>query len=339
MKKLRIAINGFGRIGRQFFKVAFEKPEIEIVAINDLGDLDNLAYLLEFDTVYGHYDKKIEVQDGHLVVDGKKIKYVSEPEPSKLPWKDLDIDIVIESTGRFTSYEKAKPHLDAGAKRVVLSAPARDEGETITSTPNVNEEMLANSKITTNASCTTNAATPAVAIMMVKPGIKYGLINTIHGYTAEQSLVDGPMPALHKDLRRGRAAAANIVPTTSGVSVSVVRAIPGMQDRFDGMALRVPVVSGSILDLTFIAEQKTSVEEINNIFIEEAKKPVWLGILTVTDKPLVSSDIIKNPHGAIVDLTLTRVIGELVKVMVWYDNEWGYANMLVRHILALQSLL
>lgn len=340
MKKLRVAINGFGRIGRQFFKVAFEKREIEVVAINDLGDLDNLAYLLEFDTVYGHYDKKIEVKESNLIVDNKKIKYVSEPEPSKLPWKDLDIDVVVESTGRFTSYEKAKLHLDAGAKRVVLSAPIRDGGEAITATPNVNEKMLAEYKVSTNASCTTNAATPAVTIMMAKPGIKYGLINTVHGYTAEQSLVDGPMPPLHKDLRRGRAAAANIVPTTSGVSVSVIRAIPEMKDRFDGMAMRVPVVSGSILDLTFIAEQKTSIEEINSIFTEESKKPEWQGILAVTDKALVSSDIIKNPHGAIVDLNLTRVIGgELVKVMVWYDNEWGYANMLARHVLSLAPFI
>ena len=314
MKKLSIAINGFGRIGRQFFKIAFDRPELEIAAINDLGDLNNLAYLLEFDTVYGHYDKKIEATENWLVVEGKKIKYVSEPDPSKLPWKDLDIDIVVESTGRFTSFDKAKPHLDAGAKRVVLSAPARDEGQTITATPNVNEAMLSDSKITTNASCTTNAATPAIAIMMKKPGIKYGLINTIHGYTAEQSLVDGPMPPLHKDLRRGRAAAANIVPTTSGVSVSVVRAIPGMQDRFDGMALRVPVAAGSILDLTFLAEQKTSVEEINNIFIEEAKKPEWQGILDITDKQLVSSDIIGNPHGAIIDISLTR---EAILLKLW----------------------
>lgn len=335
-KKLRIAINGFGRIGRQVFKIAFERPELEIVAFNDLGDLANLAYLLEFDSVYGNYDKKVEVKDSNLVVDGKAIKYISEPDPTKLPWKDLDIDVVIESTGRFASYDKAKAHLDAGAKRVVLSAPAHDEGETITATPNVNEAALARSKITTNASCTTNAITPVVAVMIVRPGIKYSLLNTVHGYTAEQNLVDGPMPKLHKDYRRGRAAAWNIVPTTSGAAIATAKAIPGMKDRFDGMALRVPVASGSILDFTFIAERKTSVEEINNIFIEESQKPEWKGILTVTDKPLVSSDILKNPHGAIVDLALTRVVGgELVKVMVWYDNEWGYASMLVRHVISL----
>ncbi|MEK7579957.1 MAG: glyceraldehyde 3-phosphate dehydrogenase NAD-binding domain-containing protein [Patescibacteria group bacterium] len=336
MKKIRIVINGFGRIGRQFFKIAFERPELEVVAFNDLGDLDNLAYLLEFDSVYGNYDKKIEVKDGNLVVDGKTIKYISEPDPLKLPWKDLAIDVVIESTGRFASYAQAKAHLDAGAKRVVLSAPAHDEGETITVTPNVNEAALAKSKITTNASCTTNAVTPVAAVMIVRPGIKYSLLNTVHGYTAEQNLVDGPMPKLHKDYRRGRAAAWNIVPTTSGAAIATAKAIPGMKDKFDGMALRVPVASGSILDFTFISERKTSVEEINNIFIEESKKPEWKGILTVTDKSLVSSDILKNQHGAIVDLALTRVVGgELVKVMVWYDNEWGYASMLVRHVVSL----
>jgi len=332
-KKLRISINGFGRIGRQFFKIAFERTDLEIVAFNDLGDLNNLAYLLEFDSVYGHYDKTVEIQDGNLVVGGKTIKYISESEPAKLPWKDLDIDIVVESTGRFTSYEKAKAHLDAGAKRVVLSAPAHDEGETITVTPNVNEEAMARSKITTNASCTTNAVTPVAAVMIVKPGVKYSLLNTIHGYTSSQNLVDGPNK---KDPRRGRAAAWNIVPSTTGAAIATAKAVPGMKDKFDGLALRVPVASGSILDFTFISERKTSVDEINNIFIEESKKPEWQGILTVTDKPLVSSDILKNTHGAIVDLNLTRVVGgELVKVMVWYDNEWGYASMLARHVVSL----
>ncbi len=348
MQKLKIAINGFGRIGRQFFKIAFERPELKIVALNDLGDLANLAYLLEFDSVYGQFPAEIRgftrtergLTRNYLAVDDKEILVLSEPDPTKLPWKDLDIDIVIESTGRFTSYDKAKAHLDAGAKRVVLSAPAHDEGETITATPNVNEAALARSKITTNASCTTNAITPVAAIMIVKPGIKYSLLNTVHGYTAEQNLVDGPMPKLHKDYRRGRAAAWNIVPTTSGAAIATAKAIPGMKDKFDGMALRVPVASGSILDFTFIAERKTSVEEINNIFIEESKKPEWQGVLTVTNKPLVSSDILKNPHAAIVDLALTRVVGgELVKVMTWYDNEWGYSSMLVRHVISLIPFL
>lgn len=336
MKTIKVAINGFGRIGRAFFKVALDQPEFEIVAINDLGDLENLAYLLEFDSVYGNYEKDVAVKNGDLVVDGKEIKSLSESDPSNLPWKDLEVDIVIESTGVFRSYDKAKAHLDAGAKRVVITAPAKDEGETVTSTPNVNVDEIAKSKITTNASCTTNAITPVATILMVKPGIKYSMLNTVHGYTTSQKIVDAP----HKDYRRGRAAALNIVPTTTGAAVATAKAIPGMKDKFDGLAIRVPVAAGSILDFTFIPEKKTSVEEINNIFIEEAKKPFWKGILTVTDKPIVSSDILKNPHGAIVDLGLTRVVGgELVKVMVWYDNEWGYASMLAKHAVSLIPFL
>lgn len=333
---MNVAINGFGRIGRAFFKVAFDDSDVEIVAINDLGSLDNLAYLLEFDSVYGRYEKKVGVKNGNLTVDGREIKSLSESDPSRLPWKDLEIDVVVESTGVFTSYDKAKPHLDAGAKRVVLSAPAKDEGQSVTATPNVNIDELTKSKITTNASCTTNAVTPVASIMMAKPGIKYSLLSTVHGYTASQNLVDGPS----KDWRRGRAAAWNIVPTSTGAAVATAKAIPGMKDKFDGTAIRVPVASGSILDFIFIAENKTSVEEINNIFIEEAKKDYWKGILDVTEKPLVSSDILKNPHGAVVDLAMTRVVGgELVKVMAWYDNEWGYASMLVKHVKSLAPFL
>lgn len=340
MKKIRLAINGFGRIGRQTFKIAWERPEVEIIAINDLGDLENIAYLLEFDTVYGRFHHAIRAEGDWLAVDDKKIKYISEPNPSKLPWKELNIDVVIESTGRFTSYEKAKPHLEAGAKRVVLSAPAKDEGQTVTSTPRVNEEMLAKSLITTNASCTTNAITPVMAIMMANPGVKYALLNTIHSITAEQNLVDGPTPPLHKDYRRGRAAGHNIVPTSTGAALATAKAIPGMTGKFDGLALRVPTMAGSILDVTFIAERKTSVEEINRIFSAEAKKSFWQGIMTVSDKPLVSSDILGNPHGAIIDLELTRVVGgELVKIMAWYDNEWGYSHMLLKHVLSLANLL
>lgn len=336
MKKMRIAINGFGRIGRQFFKIATEEKSVEIIAVNDLGDFENLSYLLEFDSVYGHYDKKID----------KKITFLQEADPSKLPWKDLDIDVVIESTGRFTSYEKASAHLKAGAKRVVLSAPVKDNPSTssgqevITVTPNINEKALAKSKITTNASCTTNAITPLVSILNKKPGIKYALLNTVHGYTAGQNLVDGPAPSLRKDFRRGRAAAMNIVPTSTGAARATAKAIPNMLNKFDGLAIRVPVAAGSILDFTFVAEKKTSREEINEILAQEAKKAEWEKIFAITTRPLVSSDILKNPHGAIADLSLTRVVGgKLVKVMVWYDNEWGYSNMLLRHVLALAPLL
>lgn len=333
-KKTRIAINGFGRIGRQFFKVAFEMPKLEIIAINNRTTSDNLAYLLEHDSVYGHYDKKVESTLDGLIVAGKKIKYFTQPEPALLPWKKLKIDVVVESTGKFNSYEKAKGHLTAGAKRVVLSAPAKDE-ETPTSTPNINEKALASSKITSNASCTTNAIAPIAAVMIDKIGVECSLLNTVHGYTSSQGIVDGSNP---KDFRRGRAAALNIVPSSTGAAIATAKIIPELKDKFDGIALRVPIAAGSILDFTFIAKRKTSVKEINDIFTAESKKPAWKGILAVTNEPLVSSDILKNPHGAIVDLNFTRVVGgKLVKIMAWYDNEWGYAAMMVKHILSLSS--
>ncbi len=338
-KKIKIAINGFGRIGRQFLKVALSFDECEVVAINDLGDISNLAYLLEFDSVYGNFKGEIRVGDGALIVNGRSIKFLQEPDASKLPWGFMGVDVVIESTGRFTSSEKAKVHLEAGAKRVVLSAPAKDE-ETPTFTPNVNVAACGSSRITSNASCTTNSITPLAAILSQNPGIKYSMVTTVHGYTAEQSLVDGPMPALHKDFRRGRAAGVNIVPTSSGATLAAAKAIPLLKDKFEGIALRVPVPAGSILDFNFVSMRPTSVEEVNNILIEESKKPEWQGIFTVTDRPFVSSDILGNPHGSIADLNLTRVVqGELVKVMAWYDNEWGYANQLYKHVMNVASLL
>ena len=339
MAKMKVAINGFGRIGRQFMKVALANDGLDVVAINDLGDLENLAYLFEYDSVYKKFDGTVGTSDGSLVINGKSIKFLQEPDATKLPWGSLGVDVVVESTGRFTSQDKAKVHLDAGAKRVVLSAPSKDE-EIPTATPNVNVAACGASKITSNASCTTNSITPLAAILVNNPGIKYSMVSTVHGYTAEQSLVDGPMPALHKDFRRGRAAGVNIVPTSSGATLAAARAIPGMKDKFDGLALRVPVPAGSILDFNFISLRPTSVEEINNILTEEAKKPEWQGIFTVTDKPLVSSDILGNPHGSVVDLNLTRVVGgELVKVMAWYDNEMGYANMLYKHVMNLVAFL
>ena len=335
-KKIKIAINGFGRIGRQFFKVAFIHPGMEIVAINDLGDIENLAYLLEFDTVYGHYDKEVKANKDSLEVDGKVIKFFSGPDPAKLPWKELQVDIVVESTGVFTTFEKAKSHLDAGAKRVVISAPAKDE-ETPTSTPNINLDALTKSKITSNASCTTNSATPLAVILENSVGIEAAVLNTVHGYTASQMLVDGPVK---KDFRRGRAAAQNMVPTSSGAAIATEKAVSQIKGKMDAMAIRVPVPSGSILDFTFIAKRETSVEEINKILKDAAQKNEWQGIFTVTDKPLVSSDILKNPHGSVADLDLTRVVGKkLVKVMAWYDNEWGYVNMLLKHVQTVGKLI
>ena len=337
MKKTRVAINGFGRIGRVFFRYAFGHPDLEFAVINDLGAPENIAYLLKYDTVYGPYDKSVEIKNGNLIVDGKEIKVLQEKDILKLPWKDLDIDIVVESTGVFESRDKAAPHLEAGAKRVVITAPAKDE-ITPTVTPNVGEEFLKLDKITSNASCTTNAATPVMAVMGANPGVKKAILNTIHAYTASQGLVDGPDKK--NDFRRARAAAANIVPSTTGAAIAATKAMPSLAGKFDGISLRVPVICGSIMDFTFVSARPTSVEEINDIFKKVARDTQWQGILSVSEEPLVSSDIIKNPHGSIVDLAMTRVIdGDLIKVMAWYDNEWGYAAMLLKHVLAVKNLL
>lgn len=337
MVKTKIAINGFGRVGRIFFRCAFGNPDLEFTAINDLGAPENMAYLLKYDTVYGPYEKSVETKKGNLIVDGKEIKILQEKEPGKLPWKDLDIDIVVESTGVFESREASALHLDAGAKRVVITAPAKDE-LTPTATPNVGEEFLKNDKITSNASCTTNAATPVMAVLGANPGIKKAILNTVHAYTASQGLVDGPDKK--DDFRRARAAALNIVPSTTGAALAATKALPSLAGKFDGISLRVPVVCGSIMDFTFVSARPTSAEEVNDIFKKAAEEKQWQGILSASEEPLVSSDIIRNPHGAIVDLAMTRVIdGDLVKVMAWYDNEWGYASMLLKHVLAVSKLL
>ena len=335
--KTKIAINGFGRIGRIFFRHAFGHPDIDIVAINDLGAPENMVYLLKYDTVYGLYDKLVEVKNDKLIVNGKEIRVLQEKDPSKLPWKKMNVDIVVESTGVFESHEKAASHLAAGAKRVVITAPAKDE-ITPTSTPNVGEEFLKSDKITSNASCTTNAATPIMAVMSKNPGIKKAVLNTVHAYTASQGIVDGPDKK--DDFRRARAAGQNIVPSTTGAAIAATKALPSLKGKFDGISLRVPVICGSIMDFTFIASRPTSVEEVNSIFKKAAAEKQWQGILAITEEPLVSSDILKNPHGSIVDLSLTKVIdNDLVKVLAWYDNEWGYAAMLLKHVLAVSKLL
>ena len=337
MYKLRIAINGFGRIGRIFFRQAFGYPEIEIVAINDLGSIENLAYLLKYDTVYGRFDKSVELKDNSLLADGQEIKVFQEIDPKNLPWKDLNIDVVVESTGVFETKEKASGHLEAGAKRVVITAPAKDE-ITPTATPNVGMQTLADDLVTSNGSCTTNAANPVAAVMMASVGLKKAILTTIHGYTASQGLVDGPDKK--EDFRRARAAAQNIVPSTTGAAKATIRVINELENKFDGVAIRVPVLSGSLIDFTFVTERPTSVKEINDIFKKAAASKEWEGILTVTEDPIVSSDILGNPHGSVVDLALTKVIdGDLVKVFAWYDNEWGYGAMLLKHLLALKSLL
>ena len=329
----RIAINGFGRIGRLFFRQAFAKADFEIVAINDLGDCENLAYLLRYDSVYGRYDKKVEVKNSTLVIDGAKLAFSQEKDPSKLPWKKLKIDIVVEATGVFETYEKARAHLKAGAKRVILTAPAKDPdgAEEKTILMGVNEGELQSVVLSSNASCTTNAASPVIKILSENPGILKAILNTVHGYTATQSLVDGPTHS--KDMRRGRAAAQNIIPSTTGAALAVTRAIKELENKFDGIAMRVPVIAGSVADITFISKRNTTEKEINDILQNAANEPHGRDILKVTRDPIVSSDVIGEPYGAIVDLNFTRVVdGNLVKVLSWYDNEAGYVSTLVKHV-------
>lgn len=334
---IRVAINGGGRIGRAFYKIARKNKDIEVVVINDLGDISNIAYLLKFDSVYGKSDFDVEVKDGKLMVDGKEVKFISEKDPSLLPWKKLDIDVVVESTGFFTTYASAKAHLDAGAKRVVVTAPMKDEpsheinGGTILM--GINEEKLSTCLITSNASCTTNAGSPLIAILDEAVGIEKAVLNTTHGYTASQALVDGPSK---RGWREGRAAAQNIVPSSTGAAIAVTKAFTRLQGLFDGISLRVPVISGSIVDITFISKRKTNAEEVNNILRKASKDKRWEGIFTVTEEELVSSDILGSPYGSIADLSLTRVVGDnLVKVLAWYDNEMGYSYTLVDHVVKL----
>lgn len=336
----KIAINGFGRIGRLFFRQAFEKDGIDIVAINDLGDIDDLAYLLKYDTVYGHYDKDIAVKEGNIVVDGTTVKILQIKDPAALPWKELDIDVVVESTGVFESFEKAKVHLAQGAKRAVITAPAKDDdsNEAKTVVMGINELEMAAVRLTSNGSCTTNAVAPVVEIMSENPGILKAMLNTVHGYTATQNLNDGPTKG--HDFRRGRAAGANIVPSTTGAAISVIRAIPELAGVFDGMAIRVPTLTGSLADITFLAKRDVTAEEINDIFRKAAAEPRWQGILKVTEEQIVSADIIGEPYGAIVDLNFTKVVdGNLVRVLSWYDNEYGYVSTLIRHVLKAAEML
>ncbi len=330
MKKIRVAINGFGRIGRAFYKVAKENPDIEIVAVNDLTSLENVSYLLKYDSVYG--------MSNHTL-DG--VKYISEKDPTKLPWKDLNIDIVVESTGLFTSSDKAQAHIVAGAKRVVVSAPIKDEADSKVKGQTVlmgmNEDLLSKCEISSNASCTTNAGSPLLAILDEAIGIEKAMLNTVHAYTASQAIVDGPSK---KDMREGRAAAQNIVPSSTGAAIAVTKVMTGLTGLFDGISIRVPVVAGSVVDVTFISKRDTTAEEVNEILKKAASSDRWKGIFTVTEEDLVSSDIVGNPHASIADLAFTRVVGgNLVKVLAWYDNEMGYTHTLVRHVIEVGKLV
>ncbi len=324
--KTRVAINGFGRIGRNAFKVAFERSDIEIVAINDLTDTKTLAHLLKHDSNYGLYDKKVDHDDKSIIVDGKHVLVLAEKDPAALPWKKHKIDVVIESTGFFVDPAKARAHIDAGAKKVVLSAPAKGEGAT-TIVLGVNEDQLSDaSDIISNASCTTNCITPVAAVIESNFGIDKAMMTTVHSYTASQRLQDAPA----KDLREARNAAENIVPTTTGASIAAGLALPALQGIFGGMSVRVPTPVVSLSDFVIITKRSVSVEEVNNAFKKAAKEPYYQGILDVTEEPLVSSDFIGNSHSAIVDLKLTAVVGgTMLKVVAWYDNEWGYSNRLV----------
>jgi glyceraldehyde 3-phosphate dehydrogenase len=324
--KTRVAINGFGRIGRNAFKVAFERKDIEVVAINDLTDTKTLAHLLKHDSNYGLYNKKVDFDDKHIVVEGDKIPVFAQTDPAQLPWKEHKVDVVIESTGFFVDPSKAHAHIDAGAKRVVISAPAKGEGAT-TIVLGVNDDSLEKSAdIISNASCTTNCITPVASVIENAFGIEKAMMTTVHSYTASQKLQDAPA----KDLREARNAAENIVPTTTGASIAAAKALPALEGIFGGMSIRVPTPVVSLSDFVIITKKPVTVAEVNEAFIKAAKEPYYQGILAVTDEELVSSDFIGNSHSAIIDLNLTAVVdGNMLKVVAWYDNEWGYSNRLV----------
>lgn len=328
---MKVGINGFGRIGRALLRAAWHDPSVEIVAVNDLGDVQNLAYLLQHDSVYRDFPAKVEAGQGELIVGAKRIKVLQEKEPAKIAWGQHGVEVVVESTGFFTDYQKAAAHLQGGAKRVVISAPAHGEYQTgATVLMGINEERLKTCQVSSNASCTTNASSPVIQILHEALGIEKALLSTTHAYTASQRIVDSPSG---KDLREGRAAAQNIIPSSTGAAIAVTKAIPALDQKFDGISLRVPVVAGSIADITFISARATTAEEVNSILEKAAGEPRWQGIFRASREALVSSDIIGDPHGSIADLAMTRVVGgNLVKVLAWYDNEMGYANTLLRHI-------
>jgi len=346
---IKIAINGFGRIGRQALRAILEKritgelesDEIEIVAVNDLTDAKTLAHLLKFDSVYGVLPNNITGGDSQskifpeeIIIDGECVGVLGEPDPSKLPWKKLGVDIVIESTGRFTDKESASAHLKAGAKNVIISAPAKGGGvETVVLGVN-SQSLSSKDKIVSNASCTTNCIAPVMKMMNDKFGVVKSMMTTVHAYTADQVLVDGP----HKDLRRARSAAINTIPTTTGAAIAATLAIPELKGKFDGLSIRVPVPVGSISDMVMLVKKEVTVGEINDFLQEASSGEPWRGIVRATYDPLVSSDIVGDPHSAIIDLSLTQVVdGDLVKIVAWYDNEWGYSNRLIEQVVKMSK--
>lgn len=334
--KTRVAINGFGRIGRNAFKIAHDRTDLEIVAINDLTDTKTLAYLLQHDSNYGLYDKKVTYDETNIIVDGHKIPVTAEKDPRALPWKKLDVGVVIESTGRFTKSEDAKLHLEAGAKKVVISGPSKSEDvNTIVFGAN-DEELEKSSDIISNASCTTNSLAAVMSIMDEAFGVEKAMLTTVHSYTASQVLQDGPA----KDLREARAAAENIVPTTTGAAIAVALTVPQLKGKFDGLSVRVPTPVVSLSDVTMVLKRDATTEEINTVIKKAVKEPYYQGILDISEEPLVSSDYIGNSHSGIVDALLTNVVsGNLAKVVVWYDNEWGYSNRLVEVVADIGKLI
>lgn len=348
---LKIAINGFGRIGRLMFRLGFSDPDFEFVAINDLGDAENLVYLLKHDSVYRDYQKEINLEQkeqkfsktasaSYFSIDGKPVIFLSEKDPANLPWGELGIDLVVESTGVFESYEKARVHLTAGAKRVLISAPAKDEdgenGKTVLM--GVNEDELKTCLISSNGSCTTNSAHPVIQVLQEKLGIKKAMLATVHALTSTQNLTDSPTKG--SDFRRGRSGPYNIVPSTTGAATAVTRAVKDLVGRFDGVAYRVPVICGSVSNITFVSSRVTTPEEVNQILRDASQEPRWSKILKVSDEQLVSSDIIGQEYGAIVDSLMTKVVdGDLVNVLSWYDNEAGYTRTLLEHARKIKEIL
>lgn len=351
----KIAINGFGRIGRASFKIALDKNDIEVVAINDLTNPRVLAHLLKYDTAYGIYDKDILIEEdgktlrltdnhndkdfftalgkeNYLIVNGKRIRVLSEKDPALLPWGRLGVDVVLECTGRFTESEKAKAHITAGAKKVIISAPSKSE-DVQTVLLGVNHNKYEGGSIVSNASCTTNCISPVVSVIHSNFKILKSVMTTVHAITAEQNNVDGPPPSMHPDMHRARASGFNMLPTTTGAAKATTLAITDLKNKFDGIAIRVPIIVGSISDVTMLVGKKTTVEEVNDAFLQAKENPFYKDVLDVTYEPIVSSDIIKNPYSAIVDLSMTKVVdGDLIKVLAWYDNEWGYSNRLVEMV-------
>ncbi len=324
--KTKVAINGFGRIGRNAFKIAFARDDLEVVAVNDLTDTKTLAYLLKHDTNYGAYEKEVTYDDENIIVDGNSVRVLAVKVPAELPWAAMGVDVVIESTGRFTDKEGASGHIQAGAKRVVISGPTKSDGvDTIVL--GANDDKLENAtEVLSNASCTTNSLGAVMAVLDSEFGVEKSMLTTVHSYTASQAVQDAPS----KDLREGRNAAENIVPTTTGAAIAVTLTLPQLKDKFDGVSVRVPTPVVSLSDITALLKRNVTVEEVNEVFKKAAKEPYYEGILAVSEEPLVSSDYVGNSHSGIVDLLLTKVVdGNLIKVMVWYDNEWGYSNRLV----------